>query len=531
MALSVPAALVSAQYRASWNRILRTAGVGGEVATWITLGLVVVVLFFPGLVLTRIGLDLGAELATSGDTGVLDSWNGLIAVFTLGFAILGGFRSRPSFPSSRFGRYPLRSVDLLIAELPAGLFEVFPLLATGGLAAMNLGLAVRMPRQAPIIALLALLSIATMLGTMFIASAFYALVARSRLVLAGLIAASAIAAFAGGLRGVQTAVKEWLPALVDDLPIARGYEGLVLLRAGDVLTGAKWIAVATLSTALLLAIAATLQRMRLAAELEPDTPSRRLTASIPIDGGSRSMSTLFLIQLLSSRAVLALILIPLLYSVPIAVTASMGRAALAEGTILPPPILMFVGVAEKAPLFAIFPLIAIALNAQIWMNQFGWDRKSFRTFLLLPLEPREILTGRLRGLLLFTSIQTLLAVSPLLAVRMPGLREIVAAVAAGGVALIVTTGVGHVLSILHPRAVDDDASAHIPLHLSWISPITLLGTVAELAGVWFMAESVWKGTGVVALVLSLAAAISGYRLLLPRFSALLLRERERLLSM
>jgi len=531
VALSVPAALVGAQYRAAWNRILRTAGLGGEVATWITLALVGVVLFFPGLVMTRIGLDLGAELAASGDTGVLGSWNGLIAVFVLGFALLGAFRSRPSFPASRFGRYPLRSVDLLIAEVPAGLFEVFPLLATGGLVAMNLGLAIRMPRQAPIIVLLALLAIATMLATMFIASAVYALFARSRLVLAGLIAAGAIGALSGGVRGARTVVKELLPALVDYLPIARGYEGLVLLRAGDALAGAKRISAAALFTMLLLSIAAVMQRRRLAAEFEPDTPSRRLTASIPVGGRSRATATLFLIQLLSSRAVLALILIPLLYTVPIAVVASMGRAALAEGTILPPPIFMFVRLAGQAPLFAIIPLVAIALNAQIWMNQFGWDRGGLRTFFLLPLEPREILTGKLRGLLLFTTIQTLIAVAPLFAIRMPGLREGVSAVAAGGVAFLVTTAVGHVVSILHPRAVDDDSSAHVPLHLSWISPVTLLGAVAELAGVWFVAESVWKGAGVVGLVLSLGAAISAYRLLLPRFSGLLLKERERLLSM
>lgn len=527
----MPAALIGAQYRAAWNRILRTAGFGGKVATWLTIALVAAVLVFPGLVMLRIGLDLGGELASSGDAGVLGSWNALIAVLSLGFALLAAFRSRPSFPASRFGHYPLRAFDLIVAELPAGLFEVFPLLATGGLIAMNIGLAVRMPRQAPIVALLALLAIASMLATMFISAGLYAWIARRKLVAGGLIVVGAVAAFTGGLRGLRTLLKSWLPAIVDYLPMARGYEGLVSLRAGNSVEGSAGLAIAGASTLFLITVAALVQRRRLATEFAPDATSPRLTAAIPLTGGSPATARVFLIRLLSSRAVLALVLIPLLYSVPLALTAAMGRAAIGEGTVLPPPIVTFVRLAETAPLFAFFPILSIAMNAQIWMNQFGWDRGGILTFLLLPIDSCHLLAGKLRGLLLFTTIQTLIAVAPLFALRLPGLREAVCAVATGGVALVVTTAAGHVVSILHPRSVDADSSAQIPLHLSWIPPVVLVGTVAELAGVWFVAELMWKGAGVLGLVLSLGAAVVAYRLLLPRFGALLTNERERLLSM
>ncbi|MBI2212315.1 MAG: hypothetical protein HYU52_01600 [Acidobacteria bacterium] len=531
MAMSPAAALLSAQYRAGWNRILRTAGFGGEVATWITLGIVALVLLVPALLMSRIGLDLGYEIASSGDAGVMQSWNGLIAVFTLGFALLGAFRARPSFPSSRFGRYPLRSIDLLVAELPAGLFEVFPLLATGGLVAMNVGLAIRMPGEAPFIVLLTLLSIGTMLATMFIAAALVSSIARRRLLLACLVASGAAATFVGGIRGLRTLLKVWLPAIVDYLPIGGGYEGLVALRSGHTARGVTQLAIALASTIVLLAIAAELQRRRLAAESAQDAPARRLLASIPLSGSGQATAVLFLIRLLSRRSALGLLLIPLLYSAPIALTASMGRAAIADGRELPAPALTFTRLAEEVPLFAVFPLLSIAMNAQIWLNQFGWDRAGMRLFLLLPLEPRAMLTARLKGLLFFTTLQSAVAALPLLAIRMPGFREIVIGIAAGGVALLVTTGVGQLVSIRYPRGIDADSSAQIPLHLSWIAPVTLLATGAELAGLWFLFESIVPGAGPLGLVLSLVGVGVAYAAMLPRLAALLQREQERLLGM
>jgi hypothetical protein len=267
------------------------------------------------------------------------------------------------------------------------------------------------------------------------------------------------------------------------------------------------------------------------AEGEPEAASSRISAMIPLRSRGASPATAFLIQLFTGRLAIVLFAIPFLYTAPIALTASLGRAAIAEGTVVVEPIGTFMRLAETAPLFALLPLLSIAMNAQVWLNQFGRDRRGLRTFFLLPFEPRELLAGRLRGLLAFTSLQTAIAAVPLLAIRRPGAIELVSGIAAGGVLLLVTTAVGHVVSILHPRAVEADSSTHIPLHLSWIAPATLLGTVAELAGLWFVFDLFVPGAGRAGLVLSLAAAIAAYRAALPRIAELLHSERERLLTM
>lgn len=531
MALTAAGALVRAQYRAAWNRILRSAGFGGTVATWFSFAVVALVLAFPGLLMTRIGLDLGYELAISGDAAVLRSWNGLMAVFTLGFALLGGLRAKPSFPASRFGRYPVASVELLVAELPAALFEVFPLLATGGILALHLGLAVRMPWQAPLIGVLAFVAVATMLATMLVASALYAWLGRRRMLLLALVASVGALAVKGGADGLRRFVGSTLPSIPGRLPVAKGYEGLIALRAGRGAEAAAALAISLLAALLLIAAAALVQRRRMAAEAEPRRDPLRFFTAVPLDSRSTAPTSLVLIQLLTNRVAIALLLIPLLYSAPLALVASLGRSAVRDGRELVEPIGTFMRLVESAPIFALLPMLSIAMNAQIWLNQFGWDRRGIRTLLLLPMEPRALLLARLNALAAFTAIQSVIAALPLLAVRPPRLMETAVGLAAAGVALLVTTGAGHVVSILHPRGVEEGSSAQIPLHLSWIAPVTLFGTVAELAGVWFLFDSIAAGGGVVGLALSLVAAVAAYRALLPRVSTLLVNERERLLTM
>lgn len=65
--------------------------------------------------------------ATPGSETLIN-WNGLQAVFTLGFGLCGSFRYRPAIDTIRLGHFPISPLQLLLAEIPAGMFEVFPLL-------------------------------------------------------------------------------------------------------------------------------------------------------------------------------------------------------------------------------------------------------------------------------------------------------------------------------------------------------------------------------------------------------------------
>ncbi len=531
MAVSVPLALVRAHYRSSWNEIIRSAGSGGKAATIGMIALAAFFVFLPGVFAVRIGLALGGELAAASDTGVLHNWNGLQATFTIGFALLGSFRLKPAFPFTRFGRFPITPLQLLLADLPASLFEVFPLLGVAGLILTNVGLAIRMPAASPLVMLLALDGVVTMVTLTFIGAAILSAVGRSRIFTVTLVAAVVATPFFVGARGMRVVLKEWLPQFVQAIPGSRGYAGLLELRDGRTMAGLSGIAIATVASAALLVIAAAVHQRRLVAEVE--------NAGWRIGGGgafrfstpASGISRLFLRQLFASGAVRGQFLMPLFFTLPAAFIVWLGRSATAEGRGLPDDIIWLVTRAGSAPWFAVVPLLAVGTNAQIWMNQFGWDRGGFRTLLLLPLEPRDILAGKLAGLARFTAMQVALGVVPLLVVRFPTIREAIVGVCVGGVTLVVSTAVGHAVSIRFPRGVDGTAGLQVPLSISWISPVTLIGIGAELAGVYAIAELIVKGAGIVALVLSFAGAIVLYRAILPRIAALLMENRERLLGM
>lgn len=96
---------------------------------------------------------------------------------------------------------------------------------------------------------------------------------------------------------------------------------------------------------------------------------------------------------------------------------------------------------------------------------------------------------------------------------------------------VVTSALGHVLSFRFPRGIDGAAGIQVPLHLGWISPVTLIVIAMVLTGIYAIGDLIAPSGGLFALVLSLASAILAYRALLPRLATLLRENRERLLAM
>lgn len=531
MALSATLALVRVHYQSSWNQITRGAGFGGKVMTGVMLSLVAAILLLPGGAALRVGLVMGGELARTADADVLKSWNALQVAFTVGFAFLGSFRFRPAFPFTRFARYPLTPFQLLIADFPASIFEVFPLLALAAMVMINLGLAIRMPGYAPLILLLTLDGVIALLSLLILLSALWAAIARHRVLLAGLVTLATATAIANGPRGIVAVLKEWLPGIAEQAPIAHGFTGLLALRVGAAREGLAGIAIATAGSALLLMLTAYVHWYRLAADADSSSWRARRETQVRFHSPAAAIGKLFLRQLLGAKAVRAQLILPLLYTAPIALVTSMLRSASAEGRVLPENLVALVARADGVLWYAIVPILGIGMNPQIWMNQFGWDRGGMRTLLLLPLDARDLLLGKLRGLLGFTAIQTLIGILPLFAVRMPSLAEAIIGLTSGGVALIGTTAVGHAVSFRFPRGIDGTAGLQIPLHLAWISPVTLVVIAGGLLGLHAIGNLIAPHGGLTALVLSLAAAILAYYALLPRLADLLRENRERLLAM
>jgi hypothetical protein len=533
VALSGIVALVRVAVQSAWNQIARSAGFGGKAVTSVMLVLVGAILILPGAAALRLGLGMGSELAKPGDPDMLRNWNALQATFTAGFAFLGSIRFKPAFPFSRFGRYPLTPLQLLAADLSAATFEVFPLLGVAAILLTNVGLAIRMPGAAPLVLLLALNGVLALLTTMILISALWAAIARSRVLTVAVAVAllAAVMAFSLGARGLRTVFKVWLPQFAQALPIARGYEGLITLRSGDLAAGLSGVAIAIGASVLLLAFTTVVHQRRLTRDTDAGTTRSGQEAPLRFDSPAMALGRLFRRQLLTSKAVRAQLVLPLLSTGTVAFFSSLIRSATAEGRVLPENLTTIAAKVAEFPWYAIVPFLAVAMNPQIWMNQFGWDRGGVRTLLLLPIDARDILLGKFRGLLGFTAIEITIGIVPLFTLRAPSPGEVVVALTAGGVALIVTTAVGHVTSFRFPRAIDGTAGLQIPMHLAWVSPVTLIVVGMGLTGLHALGKLIARHGGLVFLALALVGTSLAYYALLPRLAFLLRANRERLLTM
>ncbi len=521
MAVSAARALLAAQMQSSWNRLRHESGLAGHVAAAVAAGVALIpAVLLPGLFMWRVGASLGGELARGGAAEALGYWNATQAVFTLLFALLGSLRFEPALSLAHFGRFPLTSRDLALAELPAAVLEVFPLLGLAGIVAANAGLASRMPALIPVIALLAFVNVAGMLALLVAAASVRRLLMgrTGTAIAAGACLAAAFAAAARNGWG-ETLRATWPRFLeaASALPGAFGYAGLVALRGGQPGRAAAGLGIAVGGTVVLLLLSAALHQRALvrgawARERRAKEPPPR-----PYRGPAGEVAALFFGQLARSRSVFTALLVPLLMT---------GTCALLVREIESPP-----GWIARAPLLAVALYLGVAVTGQIWMNQFGWDRVAIRTLLALPIAPRDILLGKLVGLLGLTLLGWTISATGLLAVYRPSALEVVGGLAAAGTALVVASAVGQFVSLLAPRAVPPGGMAQAPLHLSWIPGALMLALVPLLAGFWAVGAAVGTWFAPVSVLVALVGAVALWRAVLPQAERAFLASREKLLSM
>lgn len=531
MALNAARALIVAQRQSFWNRLRRESGLGGRMATAITIGFVGLIVAAPGWFVFQIAIGLAGEMRAAPSPETLIHWNGLQAVFTLGFGLCGSFRYRPAVDTMRLGHFPIPAFQLLLAEIPAGMFEVFPLLGGAAIVLSNAGLVVAIPWTLPLATLLALQGLAGMLALIIIAAMLRGALMRHRL-LAALLASAAIAVPASyGWEACRQMLRAWIPVLVRWQPGSLGYGGMIELSAGSIARGSALIALSLSLTAAFLALAAyALQHDR--ASARSSVASRWDAVSfLRFRNKSAGVAYVYARQLLDCKAGRTALLTPLLFSGMLVFLLFIIRSAINQGEVLPDVMVDFSRGVERAPVpvWSIFCLVL--LNSSLWMNQFGWDRSGIRGLLSLPMTARELLAGKALGLACFTLLQAAICLPPLLFAY--ALRPAEAAGAAGlGITSFVTaTGIGQYFSLRFPRGVARDGAGNLPLYLSWIPTLlcALLATVFVLVGEVTGGAGGWSLAAAHAVMLALS--LTAYRASLPFLARKLAENQDRLLAM
>jgi hypothetical protein len=536
VAVSAARALVTAQGQSAWNRLRHESGLAGTAVTVIVVAVATVMaVLLPGALMVHIGASLGGELARGGTADVLNAWNAVQAVFTLLFPLLGSFRFKPALSLTDFGRYPLSRGDLAMAELPAAVFEVFPLLGLAGIVATNAGLAARMPAMTPLIILLTILSVVWMLSLMIVlASAWRVLIQRRGIAIAA--GACLLAALAVGSRnGFIVALRALMPHLasvVSRMPGSYGYQSLVALRSGQYQQSAFGISFAIAATAGMAILAAVAHHRALVAGAWAHGSVRKERPPAGNRGPAGGVAALFFRQLLGNRTVWILLIMPLMVTGAGVFVIGEIRSAVARDKVLPEIMITVANRIGGIPFLAVALFLAILMNAQIWMNQFGWDRSAIRVLLLLPIAFRDILTGKFLGLLQVTLLQWAISATGLLVIHYrPSAREVIGGLAGSGIAFVVTCGVGQFVSLLAPRAVPRGGTAMTPLYLSWIPAALLLALAGIIKGIWALGALAGYWVAPAAVCAALAGAVLVWRSALPQAERFLMANREKLLSM
>jgi hypothetical protein len=516
--------LVAAQLQVEWNRLRREAGAGGRLASVGIAAMVALALSVPAAFLARLGWGLGQELRAGADAGVLRSWQLLQAGLSVGFGLLAGWRFRPAFSAAALARFPVRGRDLLIAELPASLLEVFPLLAAVGLGASHLGMAAAWPVMAPLILLAGALGVVTMLAAAALsAAAWRALFQRAWAPLLPVVAGLAL--WQAGWENVREGLRVAGRVGVESLPTSRGLAALLDLRAGELADAARGFAITVLSAAAVFALAAWVHARSVMRSGNPEARPRRRPR-----GGPTSLGALFQAQVLATAGGRQLLFMPVLLTAPLAILVVSVRSAVERGEVMPEPLVRLAGAAQGLP-WPWLVFVFVALDAELWLNQFGFDGGGLRLLLQLPVSAERLLLGRLAGLARLAAVQTLLGCLPLLAVRLPSPAEVVAGLGMGAFAVIAAGGAGQLFSLRFPRRIEARGSTSLPLRFSWVPLAVLLPLVAWLAAAQALAAPLGSAAVAAAPVALALLAGLGYRWALPLLARQLGLQRERLAAL
>lgn len=532
-------ALLVAHASSQWNRTLRDSGLAEKASAAMSLGLVGVILAIPCLLVFKYGLSLGRRFAASPDDVLLE-WCALQAIFSLTFAILGGFRNKLAFTFKELGRFPLPRFQVLLAEIPASLFEGFPILGLAGILFSHAGFVISQPLNAPFILLLAVHSILIMLLTLSIAGSLkrFLFKRRNAVVITGLLLlfawiVSGKLDFHALFKGVIGFLFPMMPggqADIQWLPNAQAYFAFADLISGRVTSGLLRLSYSLGATFLLLFISAWVHHRELTTEVRLSGSGMQPSSDFKFSRPHAGVCALFIKELLDSASGKLTLFIPLMFTGGYALILWLMRTSQDNGDSIP-VLESALKYQENLPVMALLLYGCILIDSDIWMNQFGWDRHGIRLLISLPISFESILLGKMLGLFQFTAIQILLASAPLLIVHSLDIRELICAIGAAGTYFVLSAGIGQLISVQYPRAVNRTSDSTVKLHLSWIPMVILTIALATWITGSRMGARLGNWGEPVCLLAIFALSLAVYRLALPSLARRMDLSRDRLLTM
>ena len=528
MVVSPVRALLAAHLQTTWNRSARELGRQGAWVLVLTVGLLGLLAAGPLVFgLGAVGWFLGRALDHPVTPVAL---GGLLALAALGGGLLGGvLGGARQLAWESYRGFPLGQSALYLAELIAGLGDLFPLTLALALAALLTGVGLAVPAVLPLIPLVYLETLLTLLALQLLAGGLAeALVKRLRLalVLLGLLAWVFSTLFTVRLpqrHGTHPPVSAAQAARVQALGRSLGRAAAVLPTHAAALSlvrarEGRWgtalaLHAYPLAVLLLLMLGGARLLGRQAEASRPvragGGPERLWSFQSPAAGVGR----LHFQTLMGSHLGKLAFVMPLM-----TVVLLKGPFAQARGQSL-----------WAIP--AAFAYLSLVGNNFVF-NQFGLDRHGIKALLLLPVDARDLLRGKLLGLTAHQGLQAFLLLVLLALFERPHAAQLIAGLLLMGCFFLAQVSLGQWTSAWMPRAMASDSlkNSNMPFTLGMLS-IAASGLWTGLYGGAY-ALLAWLAPAwlVPGLALLFGLTLAAHLALQPAAAAYLHRRREQLVE-
>ncbi len=501
MVVSALRAVTAARLEMMWNALTkgstRTSRASAAVVAVVGLILLVLSFYLSSVFGSQAGDALAVDTSVASDESLSMVWLATYhALLVFGMGGAAGLRQRLGFDRELLRVLPLRTSQLLLAELPFALLDTIPMLGLALFGGLGFGLMSSQLTSAPLVMLVAGLGVLGVLLMRQLVGVMTRLGGRPRfLALLVAMTAAPLAVFAWlaagrGLTQAAFVVLDWMPTTM-------GYHAIRAWSRGEPGASAGFL-LASVGFVLALFVVTTWLQVR---EMAQEPPRRTARGGADRLWSFRSPRTglarLFVHQVFGARYGKLLTILPLFVTAGFVLVA-VKIEYVAGGSVLHQ---LFEQVQTYA-LYAFVPPLVVLLASGFWMNQFAWDGPGVRMLLLAPVRTTEILDGRMLGLAAVLMPLSLVACLPLLWLGAPPWAQIATGLSGAGLFACILGTLGHVLSARFPRPLSTSHvgvdSAPAALQLIRVAIVLILsaasfGAIAGLQTVHAWAPSIAFG--------------------------------------